>query len=182
MVVTLGSLLVGLVLLCTKIVRASSGGGGAPAKGAKATARRALSFVKLNWRALMPFFSSTALFALAGGTAGGFLGTVLGWFRGKIGAIGDWIIIHVFGQSTVSGSGHGGHGLLTPFGGAVMIVLFALMVTCWKSLPAVWKQDLRWGVPTGITLGPFVNGVFLVAAANWAGAHTIGWVFSHGVG
>ncbi|MFE2283843.1 hypothetical protein ACFXDJ_06695 [Streptomyces sp. NPDC059443] len=182
MVVTLGSLTVGLVLFFTKIVRASSGGGGAPTKGAKATAGKALSFVKLNWRGLLPFFASTALFALAGGTAGGFIGTVLGWFRGGIGAAGDWLIEHVFGQSTVSGTGNGTHGLLTPFGGAVMIVAFALMVTCWNKLPASWKLDLRWGIPTGITLGPFVNGVILVDAANWAGENTIGYLFTHGVG
>jgi len=130
-----------------------------------------------DWRGLGPFALSAVAFAAAGAAAGGIVGTVFSWTRGKVGSVGDWALTKGTGAKGVSISRPADFGTLTPFGAVIMLALLIVFVVMWKTARNKPKRELTWGAPCGLTLGPFLGAVTLVPFINMIGAATIGSFF-----
>ncbi|MEU8623170.1 hypothetical protein [Streptomyces sp. NPDC048623] len=123
-----------------------------------------------NWSALIPFGISATAFAAAGACAGGVIGTIMGWARTGVGKAGDVALEKGTGASHVEISRSAEFGTLTPFGAVIMLGLIVVFVIAVKSAKRKPKQELAWGAPAGLTMGPFLGAITLTPLINGAGS------------
>ncbi|MFI1308533.1 hypothetical protein [Streptomyces sioyaensis] len=130
-----------------------------------------------DWKLLMPFALSAASFAAAGACAGGLLGTVLSWVRGKVGLAGDWVLEKGTGATPVRATHSAEFGTLNAYGAVLMLAGLIVFFVLWKSAKRKPKKELTWGAPCGLTLGPFLGAITIVPMLNSLGTETIGSFF-----
>ncbi|MFC1435993.1 hypothetical protein ACEZDB_35710 [Streptacidiphilus sp. N1-3] len=130
-----------------------------------------------GYRGLIPFATSVGTFAAAGAAAGGLIGTVLAWVRGRIGDVGDWALTKGTGAKGVHATKPADFGTLTPFGAVIMLALLIIAFVAWRSARRRPKKEIAWGAPAGLTMGPFFGAVTIVPLINLCGAWLIGGFF-----